>query len=103
MPTGGFLEHKFHMQTLLDGEIVMDIMKDGTERLKFLVFDALVVDNKNLMRRSLSTRLGVMMSIAHLLTQYFMDYILKPYRALLKKYPDAFSEVPFMYPSLYIV
>ena len=63
MPTGGFLEHKFHMETLLDGEIVMDIMKDGTERLKFLVFDALVVDNKNLMRRSLSTRLGVMMSI----------------------------------------
>jgi len=37
----------------------MDKMKDGSQQLKFLVFDVLIVDRKNLMRRSLSTRLGV--------------------------------------------
>lgn len=36
-----------------------DILADGTEQLKFLVFDALIVDNKILMQRNLSTRLGV--------------------------------------------
>lgn len=38
----------------------MDKMKDGSQQLKFLVFDVLIVDRKNLMRRSLGTRLGVL-------------------------------------------
>lgn len=59
MTTGGFIEDRFHKDTILDGEIVLDRMKDGREQLKFLVFDALIVDKKDLMRRNLGTRLGV--------------------------------------------
>jgi mRNA guanylyltransferase len=44
---------------MLDGEIVLDVLEDGTDQLKFLVFDALIVDGKNLMQRNLSNRLGV--------------------------------------------
>src|SRR5271169_2014492 len=45
---------------MLDGEIVLDVLEDGTDQLKFLVFDALIVDGKNLMQRNLSNRLGVL-------------------------------------------
>lgn len=57
---GSYRKDKFHRDTILDGEIVNDILEDGTEQLKFLVFDSLIVDNKNLMQRNLSTRLGVL-------------------------------------------
>ena len=50
---------KCHRDTVLDGEIVLDVYEDGRQRLKFLVFDALVVDGKSLLQRNLSTRLGV--------------------------------------------
>ena len=50
---------KYHRDTVLDGEIVLDVYQDGRQRLKFLVFDALVVDRKSLLQRNLSTRLGV--------------------------------------------
>jgi hypothetical protein len=58
-PTGNFRKDKFHKDTILDGEIVLDILEDGTDQLKFLVFDTLIMDNKNLMNRNLSSRLGV--------------------------------------------
>src|SRR5579859_339199 len=47
---GSYRKDKFHRDTILDGEIVNDILEDGTEQLKFLVFDSLIVDNKNLMQ-----------------------------------------------------
>ena len=59
VPTGTFRRDKFHRDTMLDGEIVLDVLEDATNQLKFLVFDALVVDGKNLMQRNLSSRLGV--------------------------------------------
>jgi len=52
-------DDKFFKDTVLDGEIVLDTMDDGSQQLKFLVFDALMVDSKNLLKRDLSTRLGV--------------------------------------------
>jgi hypothetical protein len=55
----GFQKDRFHAKTILDGEIVVDVSKDGTSVRKFLAFDALIVDGKNLMQRNLSTRLGV--------------------------------------------
>ena len=58
---GSYRKDRCHRDTILDGEIVNDILEDGTEQLKFLVFDALIVDNKNLMQRNLSTRLGVLL------------------------------------------
>ena len=56
----GYIRGKYHRDTILDGEIVLDIDHDkGKQQLKFLVFDALVVDGKLLLQRNLSTRLGV--------------------------------------------
>jgi mRNA guanylyltransferase len=76
---------RFHTHTLLDGEIVLDTFPDGTEQPKFLVFDALAVDNKNLLERPLDRRLG-----------HFMQFILEPYKASLKEAPHLFAAVPFI-------
>jgi hypothetical protein len=59
---------KYHRDTVLDGEIVLDVYEDGRQRLKFLVFDTLVVDRKSLLQRNLSTRLGVPPSLNRRLT-----------------------------------
>jgi mRNA guanylyltransferase len=90
----GYSHSDFHKETLLDGELVLDVYKDGTEQAKFLVFDALAVDGKNLLNRPLDRRLGVNPGIT--LKQHFMQFILHPYKALLKDHPDAFPDVPFM-------
>ena len=55
----GYRHGKFHRDTVLDGEIVVDVYEDGREQLKYLVFDALIVDGKSLLQRNLSSRLGV--------------------------------------------
>jgi mRNA guanylyltransferase len=91
---------RFHTHTLLDGEIVLDTFPDSTQQLKFLVFDALAVDNKNLLARSLDRRLGVYHLRILLITQHFMQFILEPYKASLREAPQLFAEVPFMYPFL---
>jgi mRNA capping enzyme, catalytic domain len=56
--TVGFRNERFHTATILDGEIVVDV-DEGVETLKFLVFDTLIVDGKNLMQRNFNSRLGV--------------------------------------------
>jgi mRNA guanylyltransferase len=56
---GEFQRNGFFKKTLLDGEIVLDTMEDGSQQLKFLVFDALAVGGKVLLTRDLSKRLGV--------------------------------------------
>jgi mRNA guanylyltransferase len=61
----GFRKDRFHKDTILDGEIVLDILEDGTDELKFLVFDALAVDGKILMQKNLSSRLGVVFFVVH--------------------------------------
>ncbi|KAF3289592.1 Dcp1p-Dcp2p decapping enzyme complex alpha subunit [Orbilia oligospora] len=48
----------FHTQTVIDGELVIDVKKDGRKVLKFLVFDCLVLDGQLLVQRSLDKRLG---------------------------------------------
>lgn len=73
---------RFHTNTLIDGELVYDKEKDGSQRAKFLVFDCLVIDKKPLMGRTLDKRLA-----------YFQDYFYGPYKALLRKFPQ---EVPYM-------
>jgi mRNA guanylyltransferase len=94
----GYSISRFHTHTLLDGEIVLDTFPDGTEQPKFLVFDALAVDNKNLLERPLDRRLGVYHLRILLITQHFMQFILEPYKASLKEAPHLFAAVPFMYP-----
>ena len=61
---------RFHTNTLIDGELVYDKEKDGSQRAKFLVFDCLVIDKKPLMGRTLDKRLA-----------YFQDYFYGPYKA----------------------
>ncbi|KAK2746085.1 Dcp1p-Dcp2p decapping enzyme complex alpha subunit [Myotisia sp. PD_48] len=67
----------FHVDTLVDGELVNDTYEDGSEQLKFLVFDCLVLDGTSLTHRTLDKRLA-----------YFKEKVLKPYNAMYKKFPE---------------
>ncbi|KAL4901917.1 hypothetical protein BDW74DRAFT_159202 [Aspergillus multicolor] len=67
----------FHAETLVDGELVNDTYDDGTQQLKYLVFDCLVLDGQSLMHRTLDKRLA-----------YFKEKVLKPYNALYEKFPQ---------------
>lgn len=68
---------KFHEETLLDGELVEDRHPDGRRIIKFLVFDMLVMDGKDLRDRPLDKRLG-----------YLKQFVLKPYHTWLMKFPN---------------
>lgn len=63
----------FHTGTIVDGELVMDKMKDGSERMKYLVFDCLVLDGNNLLNRPLDKRLA-----------YFHEKMFMPYQMFIK-------------------
>ncbi|KAL4800042.1 mRNA capping enzyme, catalytic domain-containing protein [Aspergillus venezuelensis] len=67
----------FHVDTLVDGELVNDTYDDGSQQLKFLVFDCLVLDGQSLMHRTLDKRLA-----------YFKEKVLKPYNALYERFPE---------------
>ncbi|WEW57805.1 Dcp1p-Dcp2p decapping enzyme complex alpha subunit [Emydomyces testavorans] len=67
----------FHVDTIVDGELVNDVYEDGTGQLKFYVFDCLVLDGTSLMHRTLDKRLA-----------YFKEKVLKPYNAMYKKFPE---------------
>jgi len=101
--TTGYIPGTYHRDTVLDGEIVLDIDEDrGKRQLKFLVFDALIVDKKNLLHRNLSTRLGVTFLLLWKVTnmKYAKEWIHTPYKAMLKTEPKFFEEVPFMCHSM---
>lgn len=67
----------FHVETLVDGELVKDTYEDGTTQLKYLVFDCMVLDGTNLMHRTLDKRLA-----------YFKEKVLKPYNAMYNRFPE---------------
>jgi mRNA guanylyltransferase len=48
-----------HKNTILDGELVFERVK-GELKLQFMFFDALIVNDKNLLSKSYSKRLGVL-------------------------------------------
>ncbi|CAK7267290.1 Dcp1p-Dcp2p decapping enzyme complex alpha subunit [Sporothrix epigloea] len=70
-------ETGFHVKTLVDGELVMDDLGRGEKQPTFLVFDCLVLDNKDMTERTLDKRLG-----------YFKEAVYRPYDALFRKYPE---------------
>lgn len=72
---------RFHKQTLIDGELVVDKMPNGHMQPKYLVFDCLFLDGNSLMERTLDKRLA-----------YFTERIGDPYKQLLKNYPQ---EIPY--------
>ncbi|KAJ5286769.1 hypothetical protein N7478_002455 [Penicillium angulare] len=67
----------YHVDTLVDGELVNDIYEDGSQQLKYLVFDCLVLDGQSLMHRTLDKRLA-----------YFKEKVLKPYHTMYRKFPE---------------
>ncbi|RIA95766.1 mRNA capping enzyme, catalytic domain-containing protein [Glomus cerebriforme] len=83
-PLHGY-SNRFHYETLIDGELVNDKESDGKVTLKLLTFDLLVIDNKNLMNRPLTNRLG-----------YLKDHIIKPHKEMLSKDPDLAQKQPFI-------
>ncbi|KAK4226687.1 putative mRNA-capping enzyme subunit alpha [Podospora fimiseda] len=68
----------YHVDTLIDGELVLDDLPKGGKEPKFLVFDLLCLDGKaDLLSRPLDKRLG-----------YFKEQVMKPYKQLFAEYPD---------------
>ncbi|KAI4211818.1 MAG: hypothetical protein LQ351_005459 [Letrouitia transgressa] len=84
-PLPGSDESLFHIDTLVDGELVNDREPNGSMQLKYLVFDCLVLDGSSLMHRTLDKRLA-----------YFRDKVFNPYVALYKKYPEEAKDRPFI-------
>ncbi|KAF2836721.1 mRNA-capping enzyme subunit alpha [Patellaria atrata CBS 101060] len=68
---------RFHIATILDGELVNDRYPDGSVQLRFYVFDCLVIDGKSLTSRILDIRLG-----------YFHANIWVPYRKMYEVFPQ---------------
>lgn len=68
---------KYHQNTILDGELVEDKLPDGSTSIKYLAFDCLMCDGKDLRPRTLDKRLA-----------YLKDFINKPYKALYAKHPQ---------------
>ena len=83
-PTPGS-EQDFHKATLLDGELVLDDLGGGRTEARYLVFDCLVMDGQVLMSREFSKRLG-----------YFQEQIFRPYKDLLRRYPQEVAFQPFL-------
>ncbi|KAK2626014.1 hypothetical protein QTJ16_004276 [Diplocarpon rosae] len=73
----------FHINTLIDGELVIDKLPGGGTQPKYLVFDCMVLDGNSLMNRTLDKRLA-----------YFKERLFDPYKEMLKEYP---SEVPYQH------
>ncbi|KAL9006235.1 MAG: hypothetical protein Q9188_001007 [Gyalolechia gomerana] len=78
-------EEQFHLNTLVDGELVNDKLPNGGMQLKYLVFDCLYLDGNSLMHRTLDKRLA-----------YFRENIYTPYKKLYQNYPDEIQYLPFI-------
>ncbi|KAI9206367.1 mRNA capping enzyme, catalytic domain-containing protein [Polychytrium aggregatum] len=74
----------FQNDTILDGELVLDVNEDDTTTLWFLLFDCIVIEGKSLMQRPFTTRLG-----------YLKENVLKPYKALVARDRQLQEHVPF--------
>ena len=75
----------FHTGTITDGELVNDLLPNGTTQLKYLVFDCLLLDGNSLMHRTLDKRLA-----------YFRDKVFDPYEELYRRFPEEIQFLPFI-------
>ncbi|KAE8133786.1 mRNA capping enzyme, catalytic domain-containing protein [Aspergillus pseudotamarii] len=75
----------FHVDTVIDGELVIDTYEDGSQQLKYLVFDCLALDGHNVMDHTFDKRLA-----------YFMTEILKPHNDMLRMFPENKEHRPFL-------
>lgn len=75
----------FHMGTILDGELVRQRFKDGRpDRLAYLIFDCLTMDNENVTNKPLDKRLARIEA-----------NIAKPIRDFSRKYAQFLAAQPF--------
>ncbi|KAI5124570.1 hypothetical protein M0805_003090 [Coniferiporia weirii] len=71
--------------TIIDGELVIDTdPKTRKETVRFLAFDCLVVDNQNVMSRSLDKRYGRL-----------QEWFYKPYRKMMQDHPHMMQNQSF--------
>jgi mRNA guanylyltransferase len=70
--------------TLLDGELVWDVHRDGTRTLRLLLFDCVVLDGTSMAQRPLSKRYGRL-----------NELFLPPFRQFLRDNPHAANDAPY--------
>ncbi|KAJ3000667.1 Dcp1p-Dcp2p decapping enzyme complex alpha subunit [Globomyces sp. JEL0801] len=75
-----------HRHTIVDGELVIEQKTGRDPELYFLLFDALVVDEKNLTRRPYTSRLG-----------YLRQHVIQPYQESCAKNPKYRKLFPFTF------
>ncbi|KAI9205521.1 mRNA capping enzyme, catalytic domain-containing protein [Polychytrium aggregatum] len=74
---------QFHNDTLMDGELVIDVQ--GDKKIKrFLVFDLMAVNGVSIVQRSFSTRLGIL-----------QQDVIEPHTQYLKSHPQLQKSAPF--------
>ncbi|SGY16529.1 BQ5605_C012g06896 [Microbotryum silenes-dioicae] len=90
-----------HSNTVLDGELVIDVEPARGEVLRLLLFDCLVIDSENLMHKPLHKRYGVRhlpnssLSFVAIVEVLTYAYIMEPYDKLLMAHPEACEYLPF--------
>ncbi|KDN43945.1 mRNA capping enzyme, alpha subunit [Tilletiaria anomala UBC 951] len=70
--------------TLLDGELVWDTEKSGRRVLRLLLFDALIVQDDNIMQKGLGRRYGRLRTL-----------VFEPFFNYMVKHPEAVAAAPF--------
>lgn len=84
-PQPGQDEASFHVETLLDGELVLDIYPQKQKQVRrYLVFDCLVMDGQSVLQKTLDKRIGAIRA-----------RIIEPQQQLFRKYPQEVEEQPF--------
>lgn len=68
---------RFHTDTILDGELVIDTLKGGVKQLRYLVFDCIVCDGELLTAKTFDKRLG-----------RIGEYIQRPLKKFYQTFPE---------------
>lgn len=80
----GYNNASWHLNTLLDGELVRQKYPDGREQLTYLIFDILGLDNESLLTRDYGQRIAKI-----------DKNIVQPWKAFARDWPEDAKEQPF--------